>query len=41
MEWSCLYEKEVTMFFMLSAKPNAVLKLLNQYGCSNTCAPKK
>ena len=28
-----------TFIFMLSVEPNVVLKLLEQYGCPNTCVP--
>ena len=30
-KWTCI--------FVLSVKPIAALKLLEQYGCPNTCAP--
>ena len=35
---SCPYENWKNMHFVLNVKPNAVLKLLEQYGCRNTCA---
>ena len=32
-------ERKPTCIFVLSVKPSAVLKVLEQYGWSNTCAP--
>ena len=43
LEWRSLFFKEMNMFFRVKFQIQACsaqLKLLNQYGCQNTCVPE-